>query len=246
MNTSKTTIKVSNVNKIPQLQIVIPCYNEAENLRRLFDEMQFVSRAEKSRIQFVLVNNGSTDHTRGVLEKITHSNEVKVVHLDSNQGYGGGILAGLEACEADYIGWTHADGQTPLTDLIFALNLIQANDCLFIKGKRVNRPLVDRFFSIGMGIFETVLFGKKLWEINAQPTILDKRLFESWENPPLDFSLDLFALHGAVSSRTKVIRFPVKFENRLFGQSSWNLGFKSRAKFIKRAVIYSLHLRFHY
>ena len=66
----------------------------------------------------------------------------------------------------------------------------------------------------------------------------------AWDNPPKDFSLDLYALLLAKQNKMKVIRFPVMFEKRHAGVSSWNVDWKSKVKFIKRTISFSLKLKF--
>jgi hypothetical protein len=94
-----------------------------------------------------------------------------------------------------------------------------------------------------MGTFESILFGSRLEEVNAQPTLFTKNFFERWENPPTDFSLDLYALVMAVKNGLGIRRINVEFLPRQFGQSNWNIGIKSRIRFIKRTIKYSLELR---
>ena len=42
-----------------------------------------------------------------------------------------------------------------------------------------------------MGLFETLLFRKFFWDINAQPTLMKKKFYKSLKNIPNDFSIDL-------------------------------------------------------
>ena len=115
---------------------------------------------------------------------------------------------------------------------------------LFIKGKRVGRKKSDKLFSVGMGYMESLLFGTKLYEINAQPTLFHRSLMKNW-NPPDDFAIDLYAYLIAKRKNWREIRFDVKFNERLYGTSKWNYGLRARIKFIVRTVKYSIKLRSH-
>lgn len=228
-----------------KLSIVIPCYNEEKNIPLVLEKLNSVIK--KNDIEVILVDNGSTDNSDLVfatlLPKYPFAKKVKV---EKNQGYGYGILSGLREAKGEYIGWTHADMQTDPYDSIKALELIEAKGnpkSIFVKGNRKGRPLFDNFFTIGMSIFESVYMGTSLWDINAQPNIFHRSLFESWKNPPFDFSLDLFALYSAKKSSFEVLRFNVIFPPRIHGFSSWNTGLKSKWKFIKRTLDFSFKLR---
>ena len=224
-------------------EIVIPCFNEAKNLKKLVSECEKVTKLSEYQVGFILVNNGSTDVSHKIfLELVTGNNSIKYVSLTHNKGYGGGILAGLEHAAAPIFGWTHADLQTPLADCLTGVISIQNGED-FAKGRRTGRKAGDKLFSIGMGLFESILFRRRLFEINAQPTIFRAELIKEWKNPPSDFSLDLYALVMANNGGFTVARFPVKFLPRQFGESKWNLGLRYRVKFIRRTVCYSSVLR---
>ena len=226
-----------------EAEIVIPCFNEAKNLKKLVSECEKVTRLSEYQVGFILVNNGSTDGSdKTFLELLAGIDSINYVSLTHNQGYGGGVLAGLEQATAPISGWTHADLQTPLADCLTGVRRIHNGED-FAKGRRTGRNASDKLFSLGMGLFESVLFRRRLFEINAQPTIFRTELVKQWEKPPSDFSLDLYALVMASKGGFKISRFPVKFLPRQFGESKWNLGFRSRVKFIRRTLSYSFVLR---
>lgn len=223
--------------------IVVPCYNEEKNIPLILE--RFGSVITNESLEVVLVNNGSTDNSRKVLEEYLPKYKfARLVEVKINQGYGYGILSGLRECKGEYLGWTHADMQTDPNDVIRAIELIEKEKGtpVYVKGKRKGRPLLDEFFTVGMSIFETVYLGKQLWDINAQPNIFHKDFFNSWESPPHDFSLDLYALYMAKKKGLKLIRLDVFFPERIHGSSSWNTGLKAKYKFIKRTLKFSAGL----
>jgi len=227
-----------------KLSIVIPCFNEEKSIPKLLEK---VSSLKASPIEFIFVNNGSTDQSKKILDEASKNySNLMVVHIENNIGYGHGILSGLKSANTDFIGWSHADLQTDLADLLAAYQKLQDHDfskSVFIKGKRYGRPLLDVFFTLGMSLFETFYLKTRLFDINAQPTIFHRSFFNNWENPPDDFALDLYAYYLAKRSKLMILRFPVFFGQRVFGQSHWNTGFKARMKFIKRTILFSSNLK---
>jgi hypothetical protein len=95
---------------------------------------------------------------------------------------------------------------------------------------------------MGMALFESILMQTKMWDINAQPTLFHKSFFNSWVEPPHDFSLDLFAYFMAKKKGLVISRFPVLFSDRVHGVSSWNISWPNKYKFIKRTLQYSFLL----
>ncbi|MGE0409163.1 MAG: glycosyltransferase family 2 protein [Amphiplicatus sp.] len=243
----------------PALSLVIPCYNEAANLPALVARVrEAIARAD---VEVVLVDNGSTDDSPEVLARLLAARPkeqgqgaapeapcalIRSVRVPVNQGYGYGILEGLKAARGRVLGWTHADMQTDPADCLAALALFEAEDAaegLFVKGRRYGRPFSDVAFTVGMAAFETVLLGRPLWDINAQPTLFPRAFFETWKTPPHDFSLDLYAYYSAKRAGLAVRRFPVRFGARLHGHSHWNVNWAAKRKFIRRTLDYSFRLR---
>lgn len=229
-----------------KLSITIPCYNEAENIPLILEK--FASCIGGADMEVILVNNGSTDNSAAVLEELLPNYPfARTVLVPVNQGYGYGILQGLKSAHADFIGWTHADMQTDPADVIKAYHILEESGWsanLFVKGNRKGRGLFDQFFTSGMSLFETLYLGKRLCDINAQPNIFSRAFFNQWQNPPNDFSLDLYALYMARVAKLEVKRISVQFPPRVHGESHWNNGtLKSKWKFIKRTLEFSKKLK---
>lgn len=228
-----------------RLSIVIPCYNESENIPLILEKFQKAMNGED--MEVILVNNGSTDTTVQVLKELLPQYPfAQSVRVPVNQGYGYGILKGLEVTRGDFLGWTHADLQTDPGDIVKAYHLLEENDWdsnIFVKGSRTGRSLADTFFTMGMGIFETIYLGKNLFDINAQPNIFPRSFYEGWESPPYDFSLDLYAMYLASVKNMRVVRFEVRFPPRIYGESHWNTGLVAKWKFIKRTINFSIKLK---
>ena len=228
-----------------KLSIVVPCYDEAENIPLILERFAEVIRRDD--VEVVLVDNGSTDNSPAVLrELLPKYSFARTIRVEVNQGYGYGIVQGLKACTGEFIGWTHADMQTDPADLMKALNIIEENNSdekIFVKGNRKGRPLFDQFFTSGMSMFETLYMGVKLYDVNAQPNVFSRKFFETWKNPPKDFALDLYALYMAQKARLHIKRFDVVFPKRIHGESHWNSGLASKWKFIKRTIDFSKKLK---
>ncbi len=223
------------------VSLIIPCFNEAKNLPILISRCKDL--IEKYPVEIILVDNGSTDNSSMLIAKYPF---VKLVKVKKNEGYGNGILEGLNNASGEILAWTHADLQTDPNDLMRGLELVLAStnpQRLFLKGRRYGRSFFDVIFTFGMSLFETLLLQKLMWDINAQPTIFHKSFFQTWQKPPNDFSLDLYVYFMAKKSKLVIKRFPVKFSKRLHGTSDWNTSLLGKYKFIKRTLSYSFNLK---
>jgi glycosyltransferase involved in cell wall biosynthesis len=225
-----------------KFSLVIPCYNEAANLPLLLERCKGLAGPD---VEVILVDNGSSDDSPDVLRRLLPSYPgCRSVRVEQNQGYGFGILSGLRAAKGEILGWTHADMQTDPQDALRGLALFARHgSASFVKGRRHGRPLADVIFMLGMSVFETILLGKPLWDINAQPTMFTRAFFATWSEPPHDFSLDLYAYYEARRQGLAVHRFPVVFGARAHGVSHWNVNWAGKRKFIRRTVDFSLELK---
>lgn len=238
-----------------RLSLVIPCYNEARNLPLLVRRLREViddDGAEANDVaaralEVILVDNGSTDNSAGVLrELLAGQTRIRSVRVDRNQGYGFGILTGLRAARGSILGWTHADMQTDPGDALrgmAAMGSAPEAAGRFVKGRRYGRPVADVAFTVGMSVFETLLLRRAMWDINAQPTLFPREFFERWQDPPHDFALDLYAYYQAKRSGLQVRRVRVRFGERAHGVSHWNVNWRAKLRFIQRTVDFSLRMR---
>jgi glycosyltransferase involved in cell wall biosynthesis len=233
------------VDNKKKFSIVVPCYNERKNIPFVLDK--FAKIIDRNDIEIIFVDNGSVDGSSEVLNELLPKYLfAETIRLEVNQGYGFGILSGLKRAKGEFLGWVHGDMQTDPMDVIKAIEIIERsnNKNIFVKGERKGRALFDQIFTIGMSFFETFLLRTFLWDINAQPNIFNRKLFESWKNPPCDFSLDLFALYSAKKQGYEIKRFFVTFPKRIYGMSHWNTGIFAKWKFIKRTLSFSFKLIF--
>ena len=229
-----------------ELSIVIPCFNEKSNIHEIVKQIDLINTKNTDlKIEFILVNNGSTDGTLEKLLFLQKDHNFKIIDL-KNKGYGGGILAGVNKANSNIIAWTHGDLQCDLNDIIIPYKkyreLLNSEKCL-IKGKRINRKFFDVFFSMSMAIITSILFVKKFNEINAQPKIFHKNLIKYFLNPPKDFSLDLFILYISKINNYKIIEFPVIYKKRLAGVSKGGDSLNGKIKLTFRALKYIIGLR---
>lgn len=223
------------------LSIIIPCYNESANLPTLAQKCVELLKSN-SDVEIILVDNGSKDDSKSILSNLININSdvnLKTVHVETNIGYGFGILSGLNAAIGDVLCWTHADLQTDIFDCVKAYNIwkLEKKDFTLVKGKRRGRGLFDVFFTIAMQVYVFIKLHVMLNDINGQPKLFSKKFFELIkQDAPNDFSLDLYFLFKA-SKMGKIVEFPVYFSQRLAGEAKGGSGNLSlKLKLTKRTL----------
>ncbi|MFA5138751.1 MAG: glycosyltransferase family 2 protein [Elusimicrobiota bacterium] len=225
----------------PELSIVLPCYNEAANLPLLAQRL--AAFRPRERFELILVDNGSRDGSPAVLERLAreHPDFIRVVTVPENIGYGHGILAGLKAARAPVLAYSHADVQTPPEDVMRGLELIRERrldmDRTLVKGLRTRRREAERFLTGGLTTAARWLLGYRMQDINGQPKLFGRAFFERWEDPPTDFSLDVYVMFAARTAGMALETFPVEFGTRLHGESKWAAHAMAKYKTILRYLV---------
>tara|TARA_B100001029_G_scaffold177337_1_gene181854 strand:+ start:975 stop:1679 length:705 start_codon:yes stop_codon:yes gene_type:complete len=228
------------------LTIVIPCFNEKDSLPVLIENLLRLN----NHIDFLIIENGSTDGSKSYLKKIENdlNSNINILYLNKNEGYGNGVHKGLRSIDnSTYIGWIHGDLQfefEKINHIVDKLKIFSDKETLlFYKGIRRGRSYSEKFFSYYMGVLATYILKMKLYEINAQPTIFSKELVKKLDHAPKDFRFDTYVYWMAMKNNYKVIRDEFNFPKRKYGNSKWNFGFISRFKFSKLLINYFYKLK---
>ncbi|MFT4571104.1 MAG: dolichyl-phosphate beta-glucosyltransferase [Hyphomicrobiaceae bacterium] len=182
---------------MPKATIVVPCYNEAQRL----DGPAFCEfAAEFSDVQFLMVNDGSTDGTAHVLERLETEarGSVAILSLSENSGKAEAVRQGILVALAqgpDFVGFWDADLSTPLAEVPgFLQRFDEDPGCVAVLGSRVarlgakidrklTRHYLGRLFAtsaslvLGMDVYDTQCGAKmfraepRLQEVFAKPFV---------------------------------------------------------------------------
>lgn len=100
-----------------QLTIIIPVYNEEENILRIENELTNFINTSATPSKVLFVNDGSTDGSQQLIEAIcARSSSFRYIAMDRNYGLSAAIKAGFDAVTTPYTGYIDADLQTSPED----------------------------------------------------------------------------------------------------------------------------------
>ena len=213
--------------KNPLISLVIPCYNEADNIPILVERCK--SLVLNGEFEIIFVDNGSTDGSGQLLQSFCREiPDFRICTVRENRGYGYGIYQGIKLSRGSFIGWTHADLQTDPADLALAPELIRKYgfyERLGIKGRRQIWRGWESIFTIGMSVVVFSVCRMWLWDINAQPNIYHRKFLLNGVSPPNDANFDLYHYLRASRDKFRFVRIRTHFHRRLFGVGSNELIF---------------------
>ena len=116
----------------PSLTLVIPAFNEAENLKVVLpDALRYI--AERCvNCQILLIDDGSSDETSTVAAEFAAQNpeRMRVLTHPHNQGLTAALRSGFFGAHSELVTWIPADGQIALTELDKMLRAYRGEDLL--------------------------------------------------------------------------------------------------------------------
>ena len=207
-----------------KLSLVVPCYNEAENVALFQDAVISAFDGCGYDYEIVFVDDGSRDATLHNLKKLYEAQKcpLKVVSFSRNFGKEAGLYAGLEHASGEYISLIDADMQQPpeiVREMVRMLDEEPEYDVVAAYQDRRNEGKVLSFFKKG---FYNVI--NKLSKVTLQPDASDFRTFRRSVAESIlklgeyhRFSKGIFAWVGY---NTKFIAYTAR--ERAHGTTKWN------------------------
>jgi glycosyltransferase involved in cell wall biosynthesis len=218
------------------LSIVIPAFNEAENLKIILPN--FIELVQKNNWHLIITNDGSKDNTKEVLESYAHLDFITIVHHKLNKGYGAAIKSGIEACTTEYLVTIDADGQHQIEDVEKLFYRIKETDADMIVGSRKGNKDATMARSIGKFIIRfiaNILLKIPIYDINSGMKIYRTELAKQYlyltpnSMPYSDVITLIF-----ISNRHLVLEEPINIKARLKGEST--IGIQTAFETIKEIV----------
>ncbi len=135
------------------LSIIVPCYNEEQTINTFYKEiLKIKPQLNSMSIEFIFVNDGSSDKTLSVLQELEKSDPEQVKYLSFSRNFGkeAALYAGLSHSAGDYVTVMDVDLQDPPSLLPKMYELILSSDYDCIGTRRVSRdgePKIRSFFA---------------------------------------------------------------------------------------------------
>ena len=216
-----------------KLSLVVPCYNEEENIRDFYNAARQVLEAEDYEYELVFVNDGSRDRTQEELEKVFALREVNVIVETFSRNFGkeAAIYAGFQKATGDFITVIDADLQQRPETVVKMVKLLQDNeefDCVAAyQEKRQEGRVVSKLKDLFYRLIN------RTSEIEFYPGASD---FRTFRRPVVDAILSLPEYHRFSKGIFSWVGFntcyiPYTAEKRNAGETKWSI-----SKLFKYAV----------
>lgn len=121
-----------------KLSIVIPFYNEEDNIRAVFSEIKAVLSRSHCEYEILAFDDGSQDKTSAILQELAQDiKELRIITHSRNLGQGVCLWEGLMQAKQEVIVTLDGDGQNDFSDILKMLPLLKDYDAVL--GQRLNR-----------------------------------------------------------------------------------------------------------
>jgi glycosyltransferase involved in cell wall biosynthesis len=203
------------------LSIVLPAYNEEENVERAVEDVSAVAQQLGIEYEIILVNDGSKDRTgeiaRELEPRIPH---FRLVEHYPNRGYGGALKAGFEAARMELVAFVPADNQFVFGEIEGFLGEIEQAD--IVCGYRAERqdPLVRKFNALGWNMLVRLLFGYLCRDIDCGFKLFRREVLDHVHVESDGAMVDTEFLAGARARGFRIAEVPVTHLPRTAGEAT--------------------------
>lgn len=207
----------------PRYSLVVPIYNEADNLPALLRRAASVLGKLSSAYEIILVDDGSTDATPSVIAAASERYpQLRTLLHENNRGQAVALLDGLRAARGEFILTMDGDGQNDPQDFPLLLAPVESGQLDLACGWRTDRhdSSIRKLMSrIGNRVRRLVL-GDSLHDSGCQLRAMRRAVISAL------FSVDLmqsFLPSMVAAAGFKVGEFPVRHHERIHGQAHFGL-----------------------
>jgi glycosyltransferase involved in cell wall biosynthesis len=206
------------------LTIVIPLYNEAQNLPSFAKTALEFCRARNW--QIIFVNDGSNDDTKRILNELDTEPYVRIVHHKVNRGYGGALKTGIRHVTTPYLITMDGDGQHHLEDAEHLFQFAIAQDADMVVGKREGVGASSIYRTLGKFLirsFARILMPLPIHDLNSGFKLYRTELARRY----ITVCPDTMAFSDVItlvflSEKNLVLEHPIRVSPRKHGQSTIN------------------------
>jgi len=231
------------------ISVILPTYNEAENVRRIIPAITEVFREKAIEGEVIVVDDNSPDGTASIASTLADAYPVRVHVRKSDRGLSGAVIEGFGLARGHVCVVMDADLSHPVEKIPDMIQPILEGECDATVGSRYvpgggahKWPLLRKIISKGAGLLA------KGVTVLSDPTsgfmAVRRSILEGVKLDPLGWKI---VLEVVVKTRARVMDVPIVFADREQGQSK--LGLKAQVDYLRHlgrlyAFRYPLFLEF--
>lgn len=210
------------------LYIIIPAYNEEENIEKVIEEWYEIIKKIGNKSKLVVIDDGSKDNTYNIIKKLTKKYKYLEPLTKQNEGHGATVLYGYKYAvknKADYVFQTDSDGQTIASEFWEFWNNRKDYDMIIGSRKKRQDGLSRIFVTKVLKLVLFLIFHTKIEDANTPFRLIKVNTLNKY----LKYIPDKFNLSNVlvsvllIKNKEKIKFIPITFRPRQGGVNSINL-----------------------
>jgi len=222
-----------------KLSIIIPVYNEVESVKKVIDDLKKeVAGLPNFEYEIVVVNDGSTDGSRKILEQI---NDIKLLNHPYNKGYGASLKTGSQEAKYGWLLFFDSDGQHKPEYIKEFIKYTGDYDMIAGVRQGYHGPLWRQPGKKILSIIANYLAERKIPDLNCGFRMMEKNYFLQYQHLfPNNFSLSTTSTLAFLKEGLNVKYVPITVNKRC-GKSCVRVsdGFKTIMLIIRLIMLFS-------
>lgn len=229
----------------PKLSLVIPTYNEEENIKTLLEKTDKVLRSIPIAFELIVVDDNSKDKTRPIVKELQKNNpQIILIERDNERGLATALIRGYNASQGQYLGAMDADLAHNPEYLPEMLKMLDSGEADFVVGSRYvkgaefrGKPLLNRVASLVGQFLIKILLGLKVKDTSNNYRVFKKEIWEKIKNQlHPDGNIMLTEIVYLTSKNNfKIMEIPILYIERRLGKSKLSIA-KETIKFFKNIL----------
>ncbi len=208
------------------IAIIIPIYNESENIPRLLTSLnKYISSLKKIKTEVIFVDDGSTDNSYNLLKIAIHQTySAKIIKLSKNFGSHAAFRAGIYYTNSNYTTFLNADLQNPIKIVGKLYNRCQEGfDIVIATRKKVTKDWWNRIWSFTyVKLIRTYIFPN--FPDNNFDMVMFNQKIKKQLNENMETNSSIFLQIINLGFKQTTVDYSCK--NRVLGRSKWTFSKK--------------------
>jgi dolichol-phosphate mannosyltransferase len=226
----------------PLISIVVPVYNEARTVAAIIERLIAIDLPAPREI--LVVNDGSTDGTREVLDQISERPELRIIHAEKNGGKGSAIRIGFAQATGTIVAIQDADLELDPAQIADLVKPILDGKTRVVYGSRFlagrpEAPWISIFANQVLTGVTNVLFGGRLTDMETCYKVMASDVAKSLNLESNRFDIEPEITAKLLRSGHSILELPIRFEPRSRAQGK-KIGWKDGVRAIQVLLKYRL------
>jgi glycosyltransferase involved in cell wall biosynthesis len=225
------------------LSIIIPIFNEKDTILELLSKIKKVGL--KKEYEVLMIDDGSTDGTRHILEKLKNEKNYKIIFKEKNSGKGESLKLGFKNATGEYVIVQDADLEYDPKDYLKLLEEISKHKKVVIYGSRFMGHYKDmsslHYFGNQLLTFITnLLYGVRLTDMETCYKLFPRQLIQNIKLKASRFEFEPEVTAKIIKKGYKIIEVPISYTGRSHSEGkkiTWKDGFSAIFSLVKYRFI---------